>query len=101
MKLTGWFWTRLYTGTDEQKWLEVRSRLEAAGIPCKAFGYTQATRLAAQSMQNMQNPSYARRSNVGPEALQAKLLHQESLNSYSVEVRRRDAARAHDALRQG
>ena len=50
-------------------------------------------------MMNAANPAYTLRTNVTTAGLQAKLLSSETMDSYTIEVRRRDGEKAREALR--
>jgi len=92
-------WMTIYSGTDQEQWLDMQYKLTEADIPCQAHNYTSANRMAAQGTMNMQSVEYARTGRSGQELIQVRTLNRESLNRYSVEIRRRDEARARAALR--
>ena len=94
-------WMTLYNGKDRNRFEDMQSSLRLAGIPFRTRTYTATERLAAQSMANMgSSMANSRGPTVTNFGLQAKLLSDESLDNYSIEIRQRDSARARAALRE-
>ena len=92
-------WMQLYHGQDEAKFRQIQQQLTTFGIEFRASSFTKGNRLAAQGMMNAANPAYTQRSMVSPAGIQAKALSDESMDSYTIEVRKRDAEKARTALR--
>ncbi len=92
-------WMQLYHGQDEAKFRQIQQQLTTFGVEFRASSFTKGNRLAAQGMMNAANPAYTQRSMVSPAGIQAKALSDESMDSYTVEVRKRDAEKARTALR--
>ncbi len=93
-------WVAIYKGQDVEKFRQIQQQLTTYGVEFRASSFTAGNRLAAQGMVNMANAPYTQRSPT-PNAtgLQAKLLSSETMDSYTVEVRKRDAEKARTALR--
>ncbi len=92
-------WVQIYRGQDAEKFRQIQQQLTTFGIQHRALSFTKGSRLAAQGMMNAANPAYSQRSMVSPAGLQAKALSSESMDSYTIEVRKRDAEKARTALR--
>ena len=93
-------WITFYHGQDEERFREIQQQLTTFGVAFKAYSFTKANRLAAQGMANMPtNPQTSRAPNPYQEALQLKALSSETMDSYTIEVRKRDAEKARTALR--
>ena len=92
-------WVQIYKGQDAEKFRQIQQQLTTFGIQHRALSFTKGNRLAAQGMMNAANPAYSQRSMVSPAGLQAKALSSESMDSYTIEVRKRDAEKARTALR--
>lgn len=92
-------WLALYDGNDEARFQEVRDRLGAMGVPCRTRVVDVAQRLTYQGMMNVLTPQVTRVFGVSNYGLQAKLLGDEKMNHYTVEIRKRDEERARRALR--
>ena len=95
-------WTTLYSGKDKPRFEDIQTSLRVAGIPFRTRIFTAVERLSAQNMVNMtsNNPYNTRAPQATSQYLQAKLLSDTSLDSYAVEVRKRDILRANAALRE-
>ena len=94
-------WMTLYSGKDRHRFEDIQSSLRLAGIPFRTRTYTATERLAAQGMANLgSSMANSRGPSVTNFGLQAKLLSDESLDSFGIDVRKRDAARACAALRE-
>ena len=92
-------WMVLYHGQDVEKFRQIQQQLSTFGIQHRSSSFTKGNRLAAQGMMNAANPAYTLRTNVTTAGLQAKLLSSETMDSYTIEVRKRDAEKAREALR--
>ena len=93
-------WMTLYKGQDEAKFRQIQQQLTTFGVAFKAYSFTKSNRLAAQGMVNMPtNPQTSRAPNPTQEAIQLKTLSSESMDCYTVEVRKRDAEKARTAMR--
>ncbi len=92
-------WMPLYRGQDEAKFRQIQQQLTTFGIEFRASSFTSGNRLAAQGLINAATPAYTQRSMVSPAGIQAKALSSETMNSYTIEVRKRDAEKARTALR--
>ncbi len=92
-------WVVIYKGQDEAKYQEIRDRLSLFGIAHRASNFTAEKRLAAQGLLHAANPGYAQRIYVNPAGLQARLLTDKRMDSYTIEVRKRDEEKARLALR--
>ena len=94
-------WMQIYHGQDAEKFRQVQQQLTTFGVEFRASSFTKGNRLVAQGMLNMRDaPAISK----GPptvtmDGLQAKLLSSETMDSYTVEVRKRDAEKARSALR--
>ena len=65
----------------------------------RALSFTSGNRLAAQGLVNAATPAYTQKAQVSTAGLQAKMLSSEEMDSYTIEVRKRDAEKARTALR--
>ncbi len=92
-------WMQLYHGQDEAKFRQIQQQLTTFGVEFRASSFTKGNRLAAQGLMNAAAPAYTQRSMVSPAGIQAKALSSESMDSYTIEVRKRDAEKARTALR--
>ena len=92
-------WTEIYRGQDEAGFQEMRQQLALFGIEHRAYSYTKGNRLAAQGFVNASNPAWTQKNGTTSQAIQAKLLGDKSMDSYVVEVRKRDEEKARRALR--
>ena len=93
-------WMTLYSGKDRARFEDMQVSLRLAGIPFRTRTYTATERLSAQGLANMgSSMANFRGPTVTNFGLQAKLLSDERLDSYGIEIRKRDAARAREALR--
>ena len=94
-------WTEIYNGKDRNRFEEMQTSLRVAGIPFRTRTFTAVERLSVQNMVNMTsnapNPRVPSATNY---SLQFKLLSDKNLDSYSIDVRRKDALRADAALRE-
>ena len=94
-------WVVIYRGHDVEKFRQIQQQLTTFGVEHRASSFTKGNRLVAQGMMNMKDaPAISK----GPptvtmDGLQAKLLSSETMDSYTVEVRKRDAEKARTALR--
>ena len=94
-------WVVIYRGQDVEKFRQIQQQLTTFGVEHRASSFTKGNRLVAQGMMNMKDaPAISK----GPptvtmDGLQAKLLSSETMDSYTVEVRKRDAEKARTALR--
>ena len=94
-------WIPIYKGQDVEKFRQIQQQLTTFGVEYRASSFTKGNRLVAQGMMNMKDaPAISK----GPptvtmDGLQAKLLSSETMDSYTVEVRKRDAEKARTALR--
>ena len=94
-------WIQIYHGQDAEKFRQVQQQLTTFGVEHRASSFTKGNRLVAQGMMNMKDaPAISK----GPptvtmDGLQAKLLSSETMDSYTIEVRKRDAEKARTALR--
>ena len=95
-------WTTLYNGKDKPRFEDIQTSLRIAGIPFRTRVFTAVERLSAQNMVNMttNNPYNMRAPQPTNQFIQAKLLSDKSLDSYAIEVRKRDILRANAALRE-
>lgn len=95
-------WTTLYNGKEKPRFEDIQTSLRVAGIPFRTRIFTAVERLSAQSMVNMttNNPYNTRAPQATNQYLQAKLLSDKNLDSYAVEVRKRDLLRANAAIRE-
>ena len=93
-------WVQIYRGQDVEKFRQIQQQLATFNVEFRASSFTAGNRLAAQGMVNMANAPYTQRSPTPNAAgLQAKLLSSETMDSYTIEVRKRDAEKARTALR--
>ena len=94
-------WMQLYHGQDEVKFRQIQQQLATFGVEFRASSFTKGNRLAAQGLLNMKSAPTLSRSapTVTMDGLQAKLLSSEIMDSYTIEVRKRDAEKARTALR--
>ena len=99
-------WYQLYSGHDVNRYLEVKSKLTTAGLKFKVSEYTTTTRLSIQGLANqgVSSPGAGSHSinkgpSVTPYGLQAKMLSDKSMDMYYIEVRKKDAEKAREALR--
>ena len=92
-------WVQIYRGQDVEKFRQIQQQLATFGVQHRASSFTKGNRLAAQGMMNAANPAYTQRSMVSPAGIQAKALSDASMDSYVIEVRKRDAEKARTALR--
>lgn len=93
-------WVSIYSGRDEKRFQEVQAKLAACGVEYRSSSYTKGSRLVVQGMANTSSSfEYSRGPTAKPYGLQESLLGDERMNSYSVEVRKRDEERARRALR--
>ncbi len=94
-------WVVIYRGQDVEKFRQIQQQLTTFGVEHRASSFTKGNRLVAQGLMNMKDaPAISK----GPptvtmDGLQAKLLSSETMDSYTVEVRKRDAEKARTALR--
>ena len=94
-------WVVIYRGQDVEKFRQIQQQLTTFGVEHRASSFTKGNRLVAQGMMNMKDaPAISK----GPptvtmDGLQAKLLSSETMDSYTIEVRKRDAEKARTALR--
>jgi hypothetical protein len=92
-------WVVIYRGQDAEKFRQIQQQLTTFGVQHRASSFTAGNRLAAQGMMNAAAPAYTQRSMVSPAGIQAKSLSSEEMDSYTIEVRKRDAEKARTALR--
>lgn len=93
-------WVQIYRGQDVEKFRQIQQQLATFNVEFRASSFTAGNRLAAQGMVNMANAPYTQRSPTPNAAgLQAKLLSSETMDSYTIEVRKRDGEKAREALR--
>ena len=92
-------WMPLYRGQDEAKYRQIQQQLTTFGVEFRALSFTSGNRLAAQGLANAATPAYAQKAQVSTAGLQAKMLSSEEMDSYTIEVRKRDAEKARTALR--
>jgi DNA-binding transcriptional MerR regulator len=94
----GWF--SLYSGHDFNRYQDMKSKLDAAGIAFKATEYTATSRLSIQGLEN-QGSSFmnSKGPTVMPMGFQAKALSNKSLDMYYIDVRKKDSEKAREALR--
>ena len=93
-------WMTLYKGQNEEKFRQIQQQLTTFGVPFKAYSFTKSNRLAAQGMVNMtNNPQSSRAPNPTQDRLQLETLSSESMDCYTIEVRKRDAEKARTAIR--
>ena len=92
-------WMTLYRGQDEAKYRQIQQQLTTYGVQFRASSFTSGNRLAAQGLMNAAAPAYTQRAQVSTAGMQAKLLSSDEMNSYTIEVRKRDAEKARTALR--
>lgn len=94
-------WTTLYHGKDNSRYEAIQTSLRLAGIPFRALTYNYSQRLAAQGLTAMGTAqNYSRTPTVTNYRLQAELLKSDKLDSYTIEVRKKDAIRANAAIRE-
>ena len=94
-------WTPLYHGKDNSRYEAIQTSLRLAGIPFRALTYNYSQRLAAQGISAMGTAqNYSRAPTVTNYRLQAELLKSDKLDSYTIEVRKKDAIRANAAIRE-
>ncbi|MBR3059173.1 MAG: MerR family transcriptional regulator [Oscillospiraceae bacterium] len=94
-------WTTLYHGKDRNRYEEMQTSLRLAGIPFRALTYNYTQRLAGQGLANMGNSmNYGRAPTPTNYKLQAEMLSSDKLDSYTIEVRKKDAIRANAAIRE-
>ena len=93
-------WTTLYNGKEKPRFEDIQTSLRVAGIPFRTRIFTAVERLSAQNMVNMTtnapNPRVPSATNF---SIQFRLLQDKNLDSYAVEVRKRDLLRANAAIR--
>ena len=92
-------WMPLYRGQDEAKYQQIQQQLTTYGVEFRALSFTSGNRLAAQGLVNAATPAYTQKAQVSTAGLQAKMLSSEEMDSYTIEVRKRDAEKARTALR--
>ncbi len=92
-------WMPLYRGQDEAKYRQIQQQLTTFGVEFRALSFTSGNRLAAQGLVNAATPAYTQKAQVSTAGLQAKMLSSEEMDSYTIEVRKRDAEKARTALR--
>ncbi len=92
-------WIEIYRGQDVERFRRIQQQLTTFGVRHRASSFTAGNRLAAQGLMNAAAPAYTQRSMVSPAGIQAKALSSESVDSYVIEVRKRDAEKARMALR--
>jgi DNA-binding transcriptional MerR regulator len=92
-------WMTLYKGQDEEKFRQLQQQLTTYGVEFRVLTFTKSNRLAAQGMINAANPAYTQKTQVSTAGMQAKLLSSDSMDTYAIEVRKRDAEKARTALR--
>ena len=93
-------WLDLYRGHDYDRYQDIRSKLNAAGLFFKATEYTATTRLSIQGLANQGSAfQYNRGPSITPMGIQARALSDKSLDMYYIEVRKKDAEKAREALR--
>jgi DNA-binding transcriptional MerR regulator len=92
-------WMPLYRGQDEAKYRQIQQQLTTYGVEFRALSFTSGNRLAAQGLVNAATPAYTQKAQVSTAGLQAKMLNSEEMDSYTIEVRKRDAEKARTALR--
>jgi DNA-binding transcriptional MerR regulator len=92
-------WMPLYRGQDEAKYRQIQQQLTTYGVEFRALSFTSGNRLAAQGLVNAATPAYTQKAQVSTAGLQAKMLSSEEMDSYTIEVRKRDAEKARTALR--
>ena len=92
-------WMPLYRGQDEAKYRQIQQQLTTFGVGFRALSFTSGNRLAAQGLVNAATPAYTQKAQVSTAGLQAKMLSSEEMDSYTIEVRKRDAEKARTALR--
>lgn len=91
-------WTKLYDGNDSKYCTELEMKLDATGIPNRVSSYTSAQRLIIQNSSNSMFPQVSRGPSVTNYGLQAKLLSDEKLDKYTLEVPTRYLTRAKAVL---
>ena len=84
---------------DEAKYRQIQQQLTTYGVEFRALSFTSGNRLAAQGLVNAATPAYTQKAQVSTAGLQAKMLSSEEMDSYTIEVRKRDAEKARTALR--
>ena len=93
-------WAVLYRGQDEKRFQEIQAKLSSCGIEHRTSSYTKGNRLIVQGLANMTSSfEYNRGPTVKPYKMQEEMLSDERMDSYTVEVRKRDEERARRALR--
>ena len=92
-------WIQIYKGQDVEKFRLIQQQLTTFGVQHRASSFTKGNRLAAQGLINAATPAYTQKSMVSPAGIQAKALSSEGMDSYIIEVRKRDAEKARTALR--
>ena len=93
-------WAQLYSGRSESTFQDYQQRLSAAGVRFRAMTYNKGSRMALQGLANAQNSvGMSRAPTVQPQGLQEKLLSDERMDYYRIEVRSRDVEKARMALR--
>lgn len=94
-------WTQLYNGKDRARYEDMQTSLRLAGIPFRALTYNYTQRLAGQGLATMgSSMSNSRAPTVTNYRMQAEMLKDERLDSYTIEVRKRDLLRANAAIRE-
>ena len=93
-------WMPLYRGQDEAKYRQIQQQLTTYGVEFRALSFTSGNRLAAQGLVNAATPAYTQKAQVSTAGLQAKMLSSEEMDSYTIEVRKKDAIRANAAIRE-
>ncbi len=94
-------WVVIYKGQSEERFQAVQERLTLFGIEHRVLSFTTGNRLAAQGLVNAANPAFTQRAQLSTAGMQARLLSDKRMDSYTVEVRKRDEEKARMALRSG
>ena len=94
-------WTQLYYGKDKSRYEDIQTSLRLAGIPFRALTYNYTQRLAGQGLSVMgSSMANSRAPTVTNFKMQAEMLANDKLDSYTIEVRKRDVIRANAAIRE-
>ena len=93
-------WITIYHGQDEDRFIDIRDRLTLFGIQHRDSSFTKGNRLAAQGLLNEASVLATQKvPHVSMAGMQEKLLSSKSMDSYTIEVRKRDEEKARRALR--
>jgi len=90
-------WVELYSGKDEAKYRKIRQKLDEKNISYRGKEYNSQSRIAMHSLGVPPVP-FSRGPAVTPYKLQANLLSEKKLDSYYIEVKKRDFLRAHKCM---